>query len=371
MPKNTGKFFNIKNLSEKEGEIQVYGEITKWAWKELGETNALLFNEELKKLKNVEKITVRINSPGGSVFEAQTMYNSLKQFAKDNEIVVETFIEGVAASAATFFALAGTTVRIGQGCLFMIHNPSMNACGMSEDLRKSADLLDKIKESIIDIYLKKTNLSREEVSQKMDEETWFSAEEALEAGFVDKIETFEDAQNKITDIANCSCLKEFKHIDRVTNFIQKEKIDNKKGVEKMPTLEELKNNHKELMDEHEKEVLATATQSDYISNIINSKVTEAVKNERTRIEELLNVRTINKKQEEAVKNAMFKEPKDPKDLIVEFYNSNSAKAAKEIEDLQNEAENNGTAEIEADKELNNKEIKQDIINAALNAFNDK
>lgn len=368
------KFFTITNLSEKEGEIKVYGEITKWAWQEYGETNALLFNEELKQLKDVEKIKLRINSPGGSVFEAQTMYNSLKQFAKDNEITIESFIEGVAASAATFLALAGDTVKIGEGCLFMIHNPSTYSSGMSGDLRKAADLLDKVKETILDIYMKKSSLTREELSQKMDDETWFSAKEALEAGFVDSIETFEDVQNNITSILDCKCLETYKHLERITNSIptvSKNSIENKEhegGKKVMPkNLQELKNTHKNLMDEHEQEVLKNAATSDYIKNLIQ----EAVNAERTRIETLSNVKTFNKKQDEAVKNAMFKEPKDSKELIVEFYNSDAYKANDEIENIEKEKAAAGLNNITEETPINDKELSEEIINAALDAFNGK
>lgn len=364
--KNIGKFFTISNLSEKEGEIKVYGEITKWAWEELGETNALIFNEELKKLKDVEKITLRINSPGGSVFEAQTMYNSLKQFAKDNEITVETFIEGVAASAATFLALAGATIKMGEGCLFMIHNPSTYASGMSNDLRKAADLLDKVKETILDIYEKKSSLKREELASKMDEETWFSAKEALEAGFIDRIETFEDAQNNISNISECECLKNYKNIEKITNLASTVKnIENQGGMREMPkTLQELKNTHKELMNEHEKEVLKKAHESEYVKNLITNAVTE----ERKRIENLSNIKTFNKKQEETIKNAMFKEPRNERDIIVEFYNSEAFKANEEIKDMEKEKEDAGFKDLR-DEIPPGKEIAEDVVNAALKAYN--
>lgn len=364
---NKGKFFTISNLSEDEGEIKVYGEITKWAWQELGETNALLFNEELKKLKNVKKINLRINSPGGSVFEAQTMYNSLKQFAKDNEIEVLTFIEGVAASAATFLALAGDVVKMGEGCLFMIHNPSSYASGMSGDLRKAADLLDKVKETILDIYMKKSCLTRDEISQKMNDETWFSAKEAKEAGFIDEIETFDDVKNNIDSIIDCKCLETYKHLEKITNIATNNKsIENKKdqgGTKKMPkNLQELKDLYKELMNQHEAEVLKNAAQSEYIKNIIEN----AVKEERERIENLTTVKTYNKKQEEAVKDAMFKEPRDPKDLIVEFYNSDAYKANTDIENAEKEKNEAGINDIDEDAVKATTNI-EDI---ALTAFRD-
>lgn len=371
---NNGKFFTISNLNDKEGEIKVYGEITKWAWQEYGETNALIFNEELKQLKNVEKIKLRINSPGGSVFEAQTMYNSLKQFAKDNKIEVESFVEGVAASAATFLALVGDTVKMGEGCLFMIHNPSTYSSGMSDDLRKAADLLDKVKETILDIYMKKSSLTREELSQKMDDETWFSAKEALEAGFIDSIETFDDVQNNITSILDCKCLETYKHLERITNSIPtvpKNSVENKEpegGKKVMPkNLQELKDQHKNLMDEHEQEVLKNAAGSEYIKNLIQ----DAINGERERIEALSNVKTFNKKQEEAVKNAMFKEPKDSKELIVEFYNSDAYKANEEIENVEKEKEAAGLNNIQEESQVNDKKLDDSIINAALDEFNKK
>lgn len=358
------KFFSIKNINEKEGEIKVYGEITKYPWKEYGETSALLFTEELNLLKDVKRINLRINSPGGSVFEAQTMYNSLKQFAKDRGIEIVTFIEGVAASAATFLALAADKVKIGEGCLFMIHNPSTYASGYSNELRKAADLLDKIKENILDIYEKKSSLSREDIAQKMDEETWFTAKEAVEAGFADEIETFEEVKNNITEIIDCNCLKTYKNIEKITNLASE--VKNKEKGGKLMTLEELKNTHKEQLEEYKKEILNGAANSEYIKNIIN----EAVINERKRIENLLNIKTFNKKQEEEVKKAMFEEPKDSKDLIVEFYNSEAFKANEEIEKIKDEAEKSGLDKVQETPIPNPENKDEAILNAALESFND-
>lgn len=129
------------------------------------------------------KIHLRINSPGGSVFAARAMEQALR----DHKGGVIVHIDGLAASAATFIAMAGEEVIMAKGAMFMIHKAWTGMWGNSNDLRKEADLLDKIDGTLAETYASKTGKDLNQVSAWMADETWFTAAEALEHGFATSI----------------------------------------------------------------------------------------------------------------------------------------------------------------------------------------
>lgn len=135
-------------------------------------------------------IHLRINSPGGSVFDAEAMRTAIRQHPAN----VIAHIDGMAASAATGIAIAANEVEISDGAMFMIHHPWGWAAGNAADLREYADLLDKVDVSIVAAYAKKTGQDVGAVIAWMDAETWFTAAEALEHGFVDRIFEAEQAE---------------------------------------------------------------------------------------------------------------------------------------------------------------------------------
>lgn len=139
------------------------------------------FKSEL--INGTGDITIWINSPGGDVFAASQIYNMLKDYK--GKVTVK--IDGLAASAASVIAMAGTDVLISPTGLMMIHNPMTIAYGDSEQMEKAISMLNEVKESIINAYELKTGLSRAKLSHLMDEETWFNAKKAVELGFADKI----------------------------------------------------------------------------------------------------------------------------------------------------------------------------------------
>ncbi len=126
--------------------------------------------------------TVRINSGGGSVFEGLAIYNTIKRHGK---VVVK--VDGLAASIASLIAMAGSRVEMASNALIMIHNPWGGMSGGSSELRKQADLLDKAKTAMIEAYVAKTGKPSSEISKIMDDETWFTAEEALQYKLIDSI----------------------------------------------------------------------------------------------------------------------------------------------------------------------------------------
>lgn len=128
-------------------------------------------------------ITVWINSPGGDCIAAAQIYNMLMEY-KGN---VTVKIDGIAASAASVIAMAGTKVCVSPVSMMMIHNPMTVAMGNTGEMQKAIEMLDEVKESIINAYEIKTGLSRAKISHLMDAETWMDANSAVEMGFADEI----------------------------------------------------------------------------------------------------------------------------------------------------------------------------------------
>lgn len=138
-----------------------------------------IFKEELN--SGSGDITVWINSPGGDCVAAAQIYNMLTDYKGD----VTVKIDGIAASAASVIAMAGTQVLVSPVSMLMIHNPATMAFGDHAEMQKAIDMLGEVKESIINAYERKTGLSRAKLSHLMDAETWMNANMAVELGFAD------------------------------------------------------------------------------------------------------------------------------------------------------------------------------------------
>lgn len=169
----------IQNVKNRSAELLIFEEIDSiWG---IGAKEII---EQLNKL-DVDEILVRINSPGGDVFDGFAIYNSLvKHKAK---IIVD--IEGLAASIASVIAMAGDEIRIAENAMIMIHDPWSGQFGTAEDFRKTADLLDQVGVNIAKIYAEKTGQEFDEVVQMMKDETWFTSDLASELGFVTEVTT--------------------------------------------------------------------------------------------------------------------------------------------------------------------------------------
>ena len=125
------------------------------------------------------ELSVRVNSPGGDVFDGFAIYNLLNQY--EGEVTIH--VDGLAASAASVIAMAGDNIVMAENALMMIHDPWTLSVGNAAEMRDTADLLDKIRDSIVTTYMSKTNLDAETVVDYMAKETWFNAAEAIEFGF--------------------------------------------------------------------------------------------------------------------------------------------------------------------------------------------
>lgn len=177
------KFWNwIKNDAggEEERTLVLNGEISDETWYG-DEVTPALFAKELN--AGSGNITVWINSPGGDVYAAAQIYNMLMEYKGD----VTVKVDALAASAASVIAMAGTTVLMSPVAMMMIHNPITVAIGDSKEMQKAGEMLEEVKEGIMNAYEIKTGMDRKKISHLMDAESWFNAKKAVELGFADGI----------------------------------------------------------------------------------------------------------------------------------------------------------------------------------------
>ena len=173
-------FWNWVRNEDDTRTLYLEGVIAEESWFADDITPAM-FKEEL--FSGNGPITIHLNSPGGDCIAASQIYTMLMDYPGD----VTIQIDGMAASAASVIAMAGTRVTMSPTSLMMIHNPFTVAMGDTEEMRKAIQLLDEVKESIINAYQIKTGLSRARISHLMDGETWMNALKAKEMGFCDEV----------------------------------------------------------------------------------------------------------------------------------------------------------------------------------------
>ena len=181
------KFWNWTNQAPTETEpeqriLTLNGTIAEESWFD-DDITPQLFREELN--AGGGDITVWINSPGGDCVAAAQIYNMLMDYRGS----VTVKIDGIAASAASVIAMAGTRVLVSPVSMLMIHNPATMAMGDAAEMQKAIAMLDEVKESIINAYEIKTGMSRAKLSHLMDAETWMDAHTAVDLGFADEIMT--------------------------------------------------------------------------------------------------------------------------------------------------------------------------------------
>lgn len=186
-------FWNFKPANETESgepELEFYGFISEYSWFGDDITPAM-FKDQLYSNGKGGPITVRMNSGGGEVVAASVIRSILVDYP--GKVTVR--IDGLAASAATFVALAGDVVKMQDTAFFMIHDPSILVGGTVDDLKAAIDLLKTVKSGIMDAYQAKTNLPTEKLERMMSNETWMSANQAMELGFVDEVISTKPTKN--------------------------------------------------------------------------------------------------------------------------------------------------------------------------------
>ena len=185
--KNPKKFWNWLDVKDEadapeERVLEINGEIASESWFD-DDVTPKLFKDEL--ISGSGPITIWLNSPGGDCIAASQIYSMLMDYP--GEVTVK--IDGIAASAASVVAMAGTKVLMAPTALMMVHNPMTMAWGDRSEMTKAIEMLDEVKESIVNAYEIKTGLSRARISHLMDAETWMNANKAIELGFADDILT--------------------------------------------------------------------------------------------------------------------------------------------------------------------------------------
>lgn len=181
----TRDFLKVENMAGEDGpaKVYLYGYITPFPYSE-NEHSATTVLGTLQSI-TADEIELHINSAGGSVFEGVAIHNILS----DHPATINVKIDGMCGSIATTIALAGDHIEMAKNASWMIHNPTSSVWGESSDMRSAADMLDQLKESILNTYEDATGKDRNTLSSWMDEEKMFTAQEALDEGFVDSIKT--------------------------------------------------------------------------------------------------------------------------------------------------------------------------------------
>lgn len=230
-------------------EMQIDGEIVDEEYEDT-DVSASGFRNALKQLGDIKELNLHINSPGGSVFQGIAIYNMLKE----SKAKVNVYVDGVAASIASVIAMAGDSIFMPSNSMMMIHNPYTYAVGNANELRKTADFLDKLTDASKQAYLDKAGnkLTSDKIQQIMDDETWLSAQETVDLGLADEVL----APVQVAASINNPIAKQFKHMPselvESAKKVQKKKQDDQDWRKKLQ--DELKDFDDEALDSELKEL---------------------------------------------------------------------------------------------------------------------
>jgi ATP-dependent Clp protease, proteolytic subunit ClpP len=298
----------MKNEEENSADMILYGTIgsDEW-WDDICDKT---FKEDIANLGEVENINLHINSPGGSVFAAVAIANTLK----NHKAKVTAYIDGLAASAATIITSACDVVKMPKNALFMIHNPLTWAYGNKQELEKTGILLDKVKDSILETYLAKAkDKTKEELSVLMDEEKWFNAEEAKEYGFIDEIVGEMEKPQNVNNLLIVNSLAF--DISKFKNFPNSRPAISPKNIKDEMTVEKFKNSYPEIYQE-----------------ILN----QGIISERKRIQEIEDLDVAG--YDEIINTAKFNEPIDAANLALKILNLKKLKNKNTLENIITESQ---------------------------------
>jgi ATP-dependent Clp protease, protease subunit len=343
----TNRFWQFRNVSEEEAELRISGEIVSdddawiYEWFEIQHTAPNAFREALAQYRG-KNLTVWIDSWGGDVFAAAGIYNALKEH--DGKVTVK--VDGKAVSAASIIAMSGDEVLMSPVGMMMIHNPLTGVIGEAKDLRHVADVLDEVKEAIINAYQTKTGLSRNKIARMMDEETWMSAKKAVSEGFADGIlytddtatgedgatvqNAFSFSRLAIQHSANAATrrfLEKWKNI-HAQNIHAKSNTKSEEG----PALDGLEIKNLEDLKKH-------------FPDLCNELENEAREQERNRIKEIDEISaTIDPT---LVAKAKYDEPMTAQQLAFEALKADAKKGREYIENREQEIQNSGATKVKA------------------------
>ena len=262
------KFYALEKSDNGEATIHLYDEVGAFG------SGSKEFLADLAKLDG-QHLHLRINSHGGSVVEGTAIYNALRRHKGG----LTVHIDALAASMASVIAMAGAPVYIADNALLMIHNPWTVSMGDSDQLRREAALLDKLKDSLRNAYVRKTGMEADRIAQMMDEETWLDAVEAVALGFADAIEEGVAAAATATPEslrARFDTFAKAKYMDPEPEKTEPEKVENEPTpllVEILASLDEVETKSAEL-DEESKVTLSERLQSMATAMSAEEEITE-------------------------------------------------------------------------------------------------
>ncbi len=286
-------WYNIKNLNKTSTEVVIYDEIGSWG------IDSKTFIEEVKDI-STEEVLLRINSPGGSVIDGLSIHDAIKRMPQK----VTAKIEGLAASIASVIAVAADEVTMSQNSLFMIHNVWGGESGGAKDMRKAADLMEKMGDRLVNIYVGKTGKDESEIRSWMDEETWFTSDEALEAGFI----------NSIDEPIALAAKFDIKKLNYKNTGLVVEMFNSNQKIFKMEKqFEELKNFISELFNKENKVEEVKILDNKEVSDKMNI-LEKAIDASKTNIDEL--AATLEEKESNIV--ALVDEVKALEDKLAKF-----------------------------------------------------
>jgi ATP-dependent Clp protease protease subunit len=171
-------WYDIRDAANGDAEILIYDEIGAFG------ITAKQFADDLKAVGKAARITLRINSPGGSVFDGLAIHNSLKRLSARKTV----WIDGIAASIASVIAMAGDEIIMPENTMMMIHDPAGMVVGTAPDMRAMAEALDRIKGGLVSAYRDRTGKPEADIERLMAAETWLTANDAVAAGFADRVD---------------------------------------------------------------------------------------------------------------------------------------------------------------------------------------
>lgn len=338
------EILNQARKNKNELNIQIYGQIGGFSWFDEPVSADQVYKELENFGNDIDTINLYINSPGGSVTEGCAIYSALKR----HKAVKNVYIDGQCSSIASVIAMAGDKIAMSPVATMMIHNPITALAGDAIELRKTAAILDIMKETIINAYVTKSHLSREEISVLMDTTTYFSVDQAIEKGFATEKIIFDIKNSEFSNLENFKI-----RAKQVTNSGNTEK----KGGESMAkNVQELEAQNKELVEDIRKEAIAQ---------------------ERKRINDLdaLNEQTQGKCKEiiDAAKESGKSKADIVEDVLAKFI-ENKGTEGKEVPEAKNPADILNTRreeskQIEIDNRTpgqtdNTKDLIADIVNIA-------
>ncbi len=333
------RFWNfVPATGTKPPEMLLYGPIaSQRSWWEDRVTPAQ-FNQELAAMGDVEELVVRINSGGGDVFAAHAIYCRLR----DMSAKITVKIDGWCASAATIIAMAGDVIQIPRSGVFMIHDPAMTVWDTykAADFEKLAQELKVIKQSIVNAYAGRTKMKEEDIAAMMQEETWWTGDQAVEKGFCDSVmfevepqTVVENARKVIVNSVPLD-LSRFKTVPTM--------LLNSPAQGGLQNTETPKGG-KEPMDGKEKITTASALEAAY-PELVNQIRTEAVNGERARIKGIMD--TAPAGYESIVEDALFKTPVDAGQVALKIVAAMKQTGAQHLAGVKDDAAASGMDGVE-------------------------